>query len=343
VPVSVPVRRKASAAWLNRPCPNLSNTNNTEKTITSGFNVSLARLVVEKLQTGQVAATCARFWGFVETCSQAELGAGLCSLAVPTCSRQVFLPSYVGFSFENSALVRCSGCRSLLAAPFNLRNMPGAVGTHGSRFTAGRVKRLLQTNDEVGHMAASVPVLVGHATEHFLRDLSLQALAYAKESGATTITSSLLRYTVEKEPRFQFLRPLFAKVPPLTEKELQEMSRNRDSRSRVNHSERRPRAKRKTTAGTGTGKRGGAAPRRTKPAGATTADASHETEEDTPETGSALATEAPAPEVALQVAAEEESRMPLASSSSGAGAATADASAKAGAWHILEEDYDVEE
>jgi hypothetical protein len=221
--------------------------------------------------------------------------------------------------------------------------MPGAVGTHGSRFTAGRVKRLLQTNDEVGHMAASVPVLVGHATEHFLRDLSLQALAYAKESGATTITSSLLRYTVEKEPRFQFLRPLFAKVPPLTEKELQEMSRNRDSRSRVKHSERRPRAKRKTTAGTGTGKRGGAAPRRTKPAGATTADASHETGEDTPETGSALATEAPAPEVALQVAAEEESRMPLASSSSGAGAATADASAKAGAWHILEEDYDVEE
>jgi hypothetical protein len=95
--------------------------------------------------------------------------------------------------------------------------MPATSSTNASRFTAGRVKRLLQTNDEVGHMAASVPVLVGHAAEHFLRDLSLKAAAYARQMGAVTITASLLRYTVEHEERFHFLRPLFGQVPVITD------------------------------------------------------------------------------------------------------------------------------
>ncbi|KAF6005330.1 hypothetical protein CCYA_CCYA01G0191 [Cyanidiococcus yangmingshanensis] len=123
--------------------------------------------------------------------------------------------------------------------------MPTTSSTHTSRFTAGRVKRLLQTNDEVGHMAASVPVLVGHAAEHFLRDLSLQAAANAQQMGAATITASLLKYTVEHEERFRFLRPLFEQVPPVGDLESTRGAGHGDGRRRSKGTKTRSRTKRK--------------------------------------------------------------------------------------------------
>eukprot|EP00166_Cyanidium_caldarium_P004500 ctg_477.g144 len=82
------------------------------------------------------------------------------------------------------------------------------------RIPPGRVKRLLQTGNDVGHVAASVPVLLGHAVEWFTGDLArAAAAAAAKEGGGSpVITRAHLKRVVEGEERLEFLRQLYRDV-----------------------------------------------------------------------------------------------------------------------------------
>lgn len=55
------------------------------------------------------------------------------------------------------------------------------------RFAAGRIKRILQADDEVGRVAQGTPVVISQATELFIEALMQCVVEEARKSGATTI------------------------------------------------------------------------------------------------------------------------------------------------------------
>ncbi|KAL9272175.1 Dr1-associated corepressor-like protein [Drosera capensis] len=59
----------------------------------------------------------------------------------------------------------------------------------GTRFPAARIKKIMQTDEDVGKMAMAVPALVSKALELFLHDLCRQTHEVTLQRGAKTINS----------------------------------------------------------------------------------------------------------------------------------------------------------
>lgn len=80
----------------------------------------------------------------------------------------------------------------------------------------------MQTDEEVGKVAAPVPVIISRALELFAETLLGRANDVTQRRGARTLTPSHLKLCIETEGRFDFLRELVSTVPDLQDDE-QEM------------------------------------------------------------------------------------------------------------------------
>ena len=73
----------------------------------------------------------------------------------------------------------------------------------------------MQSDEEVGKVAAPVPVIISRALEMFAETLLGSAKQVTAQRGARTLTPSHLKFCIQSEQRFDFLRDLVSSVPDL--------------------------------------------------------------------------------------------------------------------------------
>lgn len=73
----------------------------------------------------------------------------------------------------------------------------------------------MQTDEDVGKVAAPVPVIISRALELFVENLLKKANQVTLERGARTLTPSHLKMCIKSEKRFDFLKELVSTVPDL--------------------------------------------------------------------------------------------------------------------------------
>ncbi|KFK26401.1 hypothetical protein AALP_AA8G243800 [Arabis alpina] len=93
-----------------------------------------------------------------------------------------------------------------------------------TRFPATRIKKIMQTDEDVGKIAMAVPLLVSKALELFLQDLCNHTYDVTVSRGAKTVNSVHLKQCVHAFNVFDFLKDTVAKVPDLGGSEGEEQS-----------------------------------------------------------------------------------------------------------------------
>ncbi|XP_054039919.1 LOW QUALITY PROTEIN: dr1-associated corepressor-like [Rissa tridactyla] len=69
-----------------------------------------------------------------------------------------------------------------------------------------RIKKIMQTDEEIGKVAAAVPVIISRALELFLESLLRKACHVTQSRNAKTMTTSHLKQCIELEQQFDFLK-----------------------------------------------------------------------------------------------------------------------------------------
>lgn len=90
--------------------------------------------------------------------------------------------------------------------------MPATKKKFNARFPPARIKKIMQTDEEVGKVAAAVPVLVSKAVEIFMESLLTKAGEQTTSRRARTMSVAHLRRCILQEKQFDFLKDLVANV-----------------------------------------------------------------------------------------------------------------------------------
>ncbi|XP_030578545.1 dr1-associated corepressor [Archocentrus centrarchus] len=93
--------------------------------------------------------------------------------------------------------------------------MPSKKKKYNARFPPARIKKIMQTDEEIGKVAAAVPVIISRALELFLESLLTKACQVTQSRNAKTMTTSHLKQCIELEQQFDFLKDLVATVPDM--------------------------------------------------------------------------------------------------------------------------------
>lgn len=93
--------------------------------------------------------------------------------------------------------------------------MPSKKKKYNARFPPARIKKIMQTDEEIGKVAAAVPVIISRALELFLESLLKKACQVTQSRNAKTMTTSHLKQCIELEQQFDFLKDLVAAVPDM--------------------------------------------------------------------------------------------------------------------------------
>lgn len=88
------------------------------------------------------------------------------------------------------------------------------IKTH---FPAARIKKIMQSDDEIGKIAQATPVVVGRALEIFMANLVELAMLEARKQRVKRVGASHIRAAIEKNEQFDFLVDVVSKYPPLKE------------------------------------------------------------------------------------------------------------------------------
>lgn len=91
--------------------------------------------------------------------------------------------------------------------------MPSKKKKYNARFPPARIKKIMQTDDEVGKVAAAVPVIISRALELFVESLIKKANDVTQARNAKTLTTTHLKQCILAENKFDFLKDLVATVP----------------------------------------------------------------------------------------------------------------------------------
>lgn len=82
------------------------------------------------------------------------------------------------------------------------------IKTH---FPAARIKKLMQSDEDIGKVAQATPVVVGKALEIFLCSLVEKLCDEARKSGSRRISAQHVKSAVESNEKFDFLVEVVAK------------------------------------------------------------------------------------------------------------------------------------
>nr|CAG4652281.1 EOG090X0H1B [Triops cancriformis] len=102
--------------------------------------------------------------------------------------------------------------------------MPSKKKKYNARFPPARIKKIMQTDEEVGKVAAPVPVIIYillhpgmnvEALELFVESLLKKSVQVTMARSAKTLSPAHLKQCVMAESRFDFLRELLASVPDI--------------------------------------------------------------------------------------------------------------------------------
>ncbi|XP_078516829.1 dr1-associated corepressor [Lissotriton helveticus] len=125
-------------------------------------------------------------------------------------------PVDTGYSGRRRCRGSCGGIggRSLCTV-CEATAMPSKKKKYNARFPPARIKKIMQTDEEIGKVAAAVPVIISRALELFLDSLLTKACQVTQTRNAKTMTTSHLKQCIELEQQFDFLKDLVATVPDM--------------------------------------------------------------------------------------------------------------------------------
>lgn len=104
-----------------------------------------------------------------------------------------------------------------VGAPFSMTTTSSVGPIRRRRFSTAkiqptRIKKVMQSDEEIGRMVASVPVAIGRAMEHFAEKF-LQAAAHATHlSNSRTLTPAHMKQAMMANRHFHFLADIFKEV-----------------------------------------------------------------------------------------------------------------------------------
>lgn len=81
-----------------------------------------------------------------------------------------------------------------------------------TRFPPARIKKIMQTDEEVGKVAAAVPVVVSKSLELFTEVFLAKCGEIAAGRGARTLSIDHIKQCVDNEQKFDFLREIVAEA-----------------------------------------------------------------------------------------------------------------------------------
>ncbi|XP_068681550.1 dr1-associated corepressor-like [Montipora capricornis] len=111
--------------------------------------------------------------------------------------------------------------------------MPSKKKKFNARFPPARIKKIMQTDEDVGKVAAAVPVIISKALEMFLQSLVERASEYTRSRNAKTMTPAHLKRCITSENQFDFLKDLVANVPDLPSNEEEQDGEPKPKRKRA--------------------------------------------------------------------------------------------------------------
>ncbi|KAF6215146.1 hypothetical protein GE061_009897 [Apolygus lucorum] len=91
--------------------------------------------------------------------------------------------------------------------------MPSKKKKYNARFPAGRIKKIMQTDDEVGKVAQAVPVIISRTLELFVESLITKTMEITTMKNARTLSPHHMKQCIISEKRFDFLKDLVKSVP----------------------------------------------------------------------------------------------------------------------------------
>lgn len=91
--------------------------------------------------------------------------------------------------------------------------MPNKKKKYNARFPPARIKKIMQKDEEVGKVAAAVPVIISRSLELFVESLIKKASEITQGRNAKTLTTTHLKQCILGENQFDFLKDLVASVP----------------------------------------------------------------------------------------------------------------------------------
>jgi Dr1-associated corepressor len=77
-----------------------------------------------------------------------------------------------------------------------------------TRFPISRLKRIMQLNEDIGKIGASVPVVASKAIELFLSELVTLTVGEAKSRSSTRLAPEFIAKVMDNNLKFSFLRNL---------------------------------------------------------------------------------------------------------------------------------------
>uniref|UniRef100_A0AC35TG28 tRNA (uracil(54)-C(5))-methyltransferase n=1 Tax=Rhabditophanes sp. KR3021 TaxID=114890 RepID=A0AC35TG28_9BILA len=84
----------------------------------------------------------------------------------------------------------------------------------GAKIQPSRVKKIMQSDEDIGRMMASVPVAIGRAMEHFCEKFLETTLSSVTSSGARTMAPCHMKHAASVNQQFNFLSTLMEDILP---------------------------------------------------------------------------------------------------------------------------------
>ncbi|XP_022088700.1 dr1-associated corepressor-like [Acanthaster planci] len=122
--------------------------------------------------------------------------------------------------------------------------MPRKKKKYNARFPPARIKKIMQLDEDVGKVAAAVPVLISKALEIFVESLLTKSLQQTQARSAKTMSTSHIRQCILSESTFDFLKDLVENVPDMPCEEDEGSQPPVVHRTERKHRQHRPRRKR---------------------------------------------------------------------------------------------------
>ncbi|GAB1863395.1 Nuclear transcription factor Y subunit C-8 [Camponotus japonicus] len=94
--------------------------------------------------------------------------------------------------------------------------MPSKKKKYNARFPAGRIKKIMQTDEEVGKVAQAVPIIISRTLELFVHSLLTKTMQITSAKNAKTLSPSHMKQCILSESRFDFLKDLVKSLPDVS-------------------------------------------------------------------------------------------------------------------------------
>jgi len=133
--------------------------------------------------------------------------------------------------------------------------MPSKKRKYEARFPPARIKKIMQTDEEIGKVAAAVPIIISRSLEIFLQSLVETTAKYTNDRKAKTMTTAHLKHNIENEKKFDFLKDLVANIADVATQDEEDTSGEvvdkpkKQRKPRASVSERKKRKKGSSTEG----------------------------------------------------------------------------------------------